>query len=143
MASTAGLAVNMLLTGTGINTAVAVTIQGNPTNTITRTAHGIPNGTIVSFATLVTTTGISRYTPYYVVNATTDTFQVSLTLGGAPITLTNNGSGTLLYGTFITAIVPNTSITVTIPPSASGSSLLSYRALNVSIATLKNWAITS
>jgi surface protein len=142
MASTANLAVGMLLTGTGINTAVAVTIQGNPTNTVTRVAHGIPDGTIVSFATIVTTTGISTYTPYYVVSATVDTFQLSLTLGGAAITLTNNGSGTLLYGTFITAIVPNVSITVTVPPSASGATTLTFRELNASIATLKNWALT-
>lgn len=37
-------------------------------------------------------------TTYYVVNATETTFQLSATLGGAPITSTGNGSGLLLVG---------------------------------------------
>ena len=141
MASTTGLSVGMEIAGTGISTSVAVTIQGNPTNTVTLTAHGIPNGNLISFATIVTTTGITTYTPYYVVNATTNTFQISLTSGGAPITLTNTGSGTILYGTTITAITPNVSVTLSIPAQASGAITTTSALLHRSYATLRGWTV--
>ena len=141
MTSTTGLSVGMEIAGTGISTSVAVTIQGNPTNTVTLTAHGIPNGNLISFATIVTTTGITTYTPYYVVNATTNTFQISLTSGGAPITLTNTGSGTILYGTTITAITPNVSVTLSIPAQASGAITTTSALLHRSYATLRGWTV--
>lgn len=65
------------------------------TDTVHATAHGLANGTPVTFATLVTTTGIVKNKLYYVVNAATDTFQVANTVGGARIVLTHNGSGTV------------------------------------------------
>ena len=141
MASTTGLAVGMEIAGTGISSAVSVTLQGSPTNTVTLNNHGIANGTLVSFATIVTTTGIAVYTPYYVVNATTNTFQVSLTSGGAAITLTGNGSGTILYGTTITAITPNTNVTLSIPASASGTVTTTSALLHRSYATLRGWTV--
>jgi len=141
MASTTGLVVGMLVTGTGVSTDVAVTLQTGG-NTVTRTAHGIANDTPVSFATLVTTTGIIINTRYFVINTAADTFQLALTAGGAAITLTDNGSGTLRYGTTITAITTNTNITLSIPASASGSVSLVSRLLNSSLATLKGWAVT-
>jgi hypothetical protein len=141
MSSTTGLATGMEIAGTGISSSVAVTIQGTPTNTVTLTAHGIPNGTLISFATIVTTTGITTYTPYYVVNATTNTFQISLTSGGAPITMTNTGSGTILYGTTITAITPNVSVTLSIPARASGAITTTSALLHRSYATLRGWTV--
>jgi hypothetical protein len=62
-------------------------------DTITRSTHGIVDGTPVKFSRIRSTTGISENTNYYVVNATADTFQVALTSGGAPIALTTDGSG--------------------------------------------------
>ena len=38
--------------------------------------------------------GLSRETVYHVVNKTADTFQVSLTSGGAAVALTDDGAGT-------------------------------------------------
>jgi len=111
-------------------------------DTVTRTAHGIADDTPVSFATITSTTGIVTYTTYYVVNATLNTFQVSDTIGGAPRALTTNGSGTMLYGTTIVSIVPNTSITLSIPASATGSVTLVAGEAKRSIARLKNWAVT-
>ena len=59
--------------------------------------HSIENGTVVSFTSITTTTGISANTPYYVVGSIAGTsFQVSATLGGSALTLTTNGSGTLV-----------------------------------------------
>jgi len=61
---------------------------------VTASAHGLSNGFMLSFLTIVTTTGISIATRYYVVAATTNTFQAATTVGGSPVTLTTDGSGT-------------------------------------------------
>lgn len=53
----------------------------------TKTGHGLVNGNAIQLAGISTTTGISNATRYYVVSATTNTFQVSLTVGGSAITL--------------------------------------------------------
>jgi hypothetical protein len=140
-ADTTGLVAGQEISGPGVSDAVAVTFQDTG-DTVTRTAHGIANGTPVSFATIVTTTGIATYTTYFVVNATADTFQVADTVGGAARALTTDGSGTLLYGTTIVSIVPNTSITLSIPASATGSVTLVAGQAKRSIARLKNWTVT-
>jgi surface protein len=139
--NTSSLTTGMLVTGTGISDAVAVTFQDTG-DTVTRTAHGLANGTAVSFATIVSTTGIATYTTYYVVNAATDTFQVASVANGSALPLTTNGSGTMLYGSFIQSIVTNTSFTLSAPASATGTITATCRLLNSSIATLKNWAVT-
>ena len=77
------------------NTNAPVTLQGGA-DTVTRTSHGYVNGDTVRFYNIVTTTGISANTPYYVINATADTFKVSLTFGGAAVDLVSDGSATLL-----------------------------------------------
>jgi len=58
--------------------------------------HGLVAGDAVEFLTIVTTTGISINTEYYVIAAglTADAFSVSATVGGAALTLTTNGTGT-------------------------------------------------
>jgi hypothetical protein len=72
--------------------AVAFTDAGD---IVTLNGHGLKNGTVVSFATVVTTTGISTSTNYFVISSTTNTFQVSATFGGAALPLTTNGTGTM------------------------------------------------
>lgn len=58
-------------------------------------AHGLANGTAVTFSTTGTLpTGIVAGTTYYVVNAATDTFNVSATLSGSPINTSGTPSGT-------------------------------------------------
>jgi hypothetical protein len=141
IADTSNIVAGMEVSGTGISDAVAVTFQ-DAGDTVTRTAHGIANGTPVSFATIVTTTGIIVWQPYFVVNATADTFQVADTVGGAPRALTSDGSGTLIYGTTVVSIVPNTSVMLSIPASATGSTTLLFGQAKRSIARLKNWAVT-
>jgi surface protein len=79
---------------------------------VTRTSHGYSNGMIVRFYSIVSTTGISEAQPYYVINATTNTFQISATLGGSAVALTTNGSGALL---------PYKIATVTITPQAANN----------------------
>lgn len=66
-------------------------------DTVDLNSHGLSTGTRVWFSTITTTTGISTNTLYYVVNPTTNAFQVSTTSGGSAAALTTNGSGTLRY----------------------------------------------
>lgn len=88
------------------NTDAPVTFQ-DAGDTVTRNAHGYLNDMLISFAAIVTTTGIVAGQAYYVVNATTNTFQVSSTLGGAALALTSNGSGTILpYKQAIVTVTP-------------------------------------
>ena len=129
------------VTGTGITNSRAVTLT-DAGDLVTLVGHGLPNGKRVSFNSITTTTGIAIYNLYYVVNATTDTFQLSLTQGGTPIALTNNGTGTVIYQTLVIAIDPNVSVTVDVPASASGTSSLAYRNLNTQIAIMKRWTVS-
>jgi hypothetical protein len=50
----------------------------------------------ISFNSITTTTGITAGQIYYVVNAATNSFQLAATIGGTPLTLTNDGSGIIL-----------------------------------------------
>ena len=75
--------------------AVNVTFQDSG-DTVTLASHGLSNGTKVSFWSITSTTGISTYTTYYVVNTATNTFQLSLTSGGAALPLSTDGSGSML-----------------------------------------------
>ena len=82
-------------TGALANTDGPVTFQDSG-DTVTRTAHGYTNGMQISFATIVTTTGITALQKYYVISATANTFQLSSTQGGTALALTTDGSGTIL-----------------------------------------------
>ena len=83
-------------------TATLPVIFVSDTDTINITGHGETDGNIVVFDTINTTTGITKNTDYYVINATTDTFQIAATEGGAAIELTNKGSGTIFTYEIIT-----------------------------------------
>ena len=85
------------------------------TNTVNLTAHGFTAGTVVPFFNIVTTTGLVEGRRYYVVNPTANAFQVSATLGGAPVTLTGDGSATLLpYKVAIVTITPQAGQNLTV-----------------------------
>lgn len=85
-----GIVDGKVLKTTG-STACTLTDSGD---LVTSAAHGLSNGYMVSFLTIVTTTGISVSTRYYVVSATTNTFQVATTVGGSAVALTTDGTGT-------------------------------------------------
>lgn len=92
----------------GLNTAVSNTITGAtaiPSSTVTVTiaspgvvtwtAHGLANGTAVMFSTTgALPTGLTADFTYYVINAAADTFQLSLTQGGAAVNTSGTQSGT-------------------------------------------------
>lgn len=62
------------------------------TDTIYIYGHGFSNGDRVFLRDIQTTTGPDQQTEYYVVGATADSIQISLTSGGAAVSLTNDGS---------------------------------------------------
>jgi hypothetical protein len=90
------------------NTNGPVTFAASPSNsTVNRTAHGFLDGQRVSFFNIVSTTGLVSGATYYVVNKTSNTFQVSVDKGGSPVTLTNDGSAsTLPYKQALVVITP-------------------------------------
>jgi hypothetical protein len=66
------------------------------TDTFTSASHGFANGDKVSVsATTTLPTGLSAATIYYIISITTNTFQLSTTLGGSAVNITSNGTGTL------------------------------------------------
>ena len=95
-----------------VGTEAPVTFADS-TDTVNRTAHGYTDGMQVQFFNITTTTGIVNGQFYYVINATANTFQISATLGGSALSLTNDGTGQLL---------PYRIATVTITPQ-SGDNL--------------------
>ncbi len=85
------------------------------TSRVNRTAHGHQAGAKTRFYNILTTTGVSEGQSYYVINPTADSFQVSTTPGGSPVTLTNNGSATLLpYKVALVTITPQAGQNLTV-----------------------------
>lgn len=67
------------------------------TDILTSTSHGLGNGAKLTLATTGTfPTGLGSG-PYFVINATTDTFQISSTQGGSAVNFTGNGTGIQSY----------------------------------------------
>ena len=76
-----------------------VTITIASPGVVSWAAHGLGNGNTVTFSTTgALPTGLAINTVYYVVNAATNDFQVSLTLGGAAINTTGSQSGVHTVG---------------------------------------------
>lgn len=71
-------------------TAEAVTCD-NTTEIITLATHGLVDGDVVVFGAGTIPTGLTAGVEYYVVNATTNTFQVSLSVGGTVEAFTTDG----------------------------------------------------
>jgi hypothetical protein len=142
MASTTGLAVGMQVSGvnTSLTTGRSVTFT-DVGDLVNLNNHGLSNGDEVSFSVITTTTGIVINTIYFVVGASTNTFQVAASVGGAALPLTTNGSGTVKYNSTIVSIVPNTSVTMSRPMAGGGAQTLSFRALQTYRAVLKGWTI--
>lgn len=96
---------------------------------VTRNSHGYVNGDTVKFYRIVSTTGISEGQVYYVINATTNTFQISQTVGGSAVALTTDGSASLL---------PYKIATVTITPQAGQNLTTVNLSQKYTVVTLPN-----
>lgn len=91
------------LCGVKFSTNKIVPAVDHTTDTFTLASHGLTNGSGVRVYSEATNAGLpaglSDLLYYYVVNAATDTFQLSTTLGGSAVPLTSNGTGNLVvYG---------------------------------------------
>ena len=134
-------------TSTDPATTVAVTFTDS-TDTVNATAHGFRNGDPVIFSSIVTTTGITTYNKYYVLNATANTFQVSTLSPGTAIALTNNGSGVALRGTDMTNLFNSCFSLLSVPlfntaaVTAMGNMFLGCSALT-SVPLFNTSAVTS
>lgn len=72
------------------------------TDLFTKIDHGLVNNDIIAVSSIVTTTGLSTTTGYYIINVSGNNFQVSLTSGGAPVVLGGgNGSCSVRKATVI------------------------------------------
>lgn len=91
-----------------VNTNLPVTFTDS-TDKVGLTAQPYSNSDVVRFYNIASTTGITDATPYYVVNAGTNDFQVALTPGGSALALTTDGTGTMLP--YKCAVVTITAIT--------------------------------
>lgn len=83
---------SQLLNLHGVN--VTTTNVDTSTETITSLSHGFSNGDIVTYYSNGGTAigGLTNGNEYYIVNAATDTFKVSLTSGGSAINLSSTGN---------------------------------------------------
>lgn len=98
----------------------------NTGDVITSYAHGMVNTDRVvleQFQAVALPTGYSEGTVYFVVGATTDTFQVSLTSGGAAVTISTDGE------LWFTKCIPETFAGQGQLTIAAGSDAIDCRAL--------------
>jgi len=87
-----------LLVGTpsAFSATKTITAVDIATDTVTSNAHGYANATPIQIAATTTIpVGLLALTTYYVVGATANTFQFSLTVGGAAIDIKSVGAGTI------------------------------------------------
>ncbi len=83
----------------GVGTGTTFTAN-DATDTFTAVSHGMSAGQILLVSSTNTLpTGLSANTLYYVINVTTNTFQLSASLNGSAINITTAGTGTLSYYT--------------------------------------------
>ena len=68
----------------------------NTTDVFTSTAHGFVNGQVLLVSGLTGLCGITTDTPYYVIAASADTFQLAATVGGTAINFTSDGTANVI-----------------------------------------------
>jgi len=85
----------IISTGTQQTAGVTVTMTIATPCVVTWNAHGLPNGSTLTLSTTgALPTGLTAGTTYYVINAATNTFQLSATLNGSAINTSGTQSGT-------------------------------------------------
>ena len=104
----------------------------NATEIFTSNAHGLVDGDAVYFSALTGGTGLTLGTTYYVITATTNTFQLSATFGGSAVNFTTDVTASTLY-------TPNTTVTHTLylTPNRYGESWMVERVTVNNTSTLK------
>jgi hypothetical protein len=146
-ANTVGITTGMIATAaTGLTSNYTVTPSAsNITNSLIPFIQPITNGSILSFSSIGTVTGISLYTIYYVINSNGLSFQLSLTSGGSAITLGGTSSAIIFkVPAYVTSVTANSFVNFNVAPNttATTGTVVSFRNLNTGPALLKNWTIT-
>lgn len=116
-------------------------------DTLTSAGHNYKNGTIVQIAATITLPApFVALTDYFVVNATTNTFQLASTFLGSAINITTSGSGTIttrgVNAFCFNDITPNSLLGSTIYTAPSQQGLINNNApppLASDIANFKNF----
>lgn len=84
----------ILLGRYGYGTATTFTVNAG-TDIVTSNAHGLSNAQpLLLTSTTTLPAGLSANTIYYVISATTNTFQLSTSVGGSAVDITDTGTGT-------------------------------------------------
>lgn len=106
----------------------------NTTDVMTSVAHGLSDDDIINIFSKnglvsgVVPAGLAEDVDYYIITATNDTFQISLTEGGGAIDFSDDGTGTHFFGTTV-GIVNSMSMTnssTDIPDSAEEDKFLTF-----------------
>lgn len=80
------------------NSDTVVATVDDSTDVFTSAGHGLSNGDVINFASTGTLPSpITVLTNYFVIDATADTFKVSLSSGGAAVNVTTAGTGVLYW----------------------------------------------
>lgn len=125
-ATSGGSAIALDADGAGVLTLIK--------STVTLAAHGFANDSQVYFTDIVGTPGVSSGQKYYVINALTNTFQISSTLGGDFITL-EDGTATVVSIDANPSV--NVQLAVQVPAGATSDYFIQvYRTPVINSATL-------
>lgn len=68
-------------------------------------SHGLADGTEIKFYDIVGTTGLTANQTYYVINSTSNDFQVSSSVSGSALALTGDGTARAITGTAVVSRV--------------------------------------
>lgn len=79
-----------------VGTPITSVTGSSSDDVIAKTAHGLSNGDKIIFTAITGGTGLATYTTYYVVSATTNTFQVALESGGTALTFADFSAATIV-----------------------------------------------
>lgn len=102
----------------GVSTNGGTTFTAATSDTITSNGHNLSDNDVLILTTSNTLpAGLSTGTPYYVINSTTNTFELSTTQGGSAVDITDTGTGIHKWH--------NPTATVTLREHGSGSNLFS------------------
>lgn len=102
------------------------------TDIITATSHGLSNGNRVLLdSTTTLPAALSAHTIYYVISATTNTFQVSTTVGGSAVNITDTGTGTHSFYTTFKVVDRRSRVAVGVGSGATRVATFVSRASNV------------
>lgn len=99
-------------------------------DTLTLAGHGLSNGQLVYLSGGTAPTGLALNTPYYVVNAATDTLKLSSTLAGSAIDFTTNGTTPAIRGGGASVYVGTGGINLSSLPAARTVTIVANTVLN-------------